>query len=240
MANREKLCRIGFVTNGMLLSSKLVDNIVEMGVDWVDVSLDCIGKVHDDIRVGSNFNQIKQNILYLMRKRGGNCKPEVNISFTETQWQTPEEREAFVKYWLGKVDIVRRGVCFDSNARAIDASYFTDAESEMVTLPACVSPCFSMGVLWDGRVAACCADISGQTILGNVCEQSLKEIWKDQKIKKLRYDLLRGKPQEPLCKTCNAWRTIFRWKTVPHNNYYVTYTGYHKLCHQTESVPQNR
>jgi radical SAM protein with 4Fe4S-binding SPASM domain len=63
----------------------------------------------------------------------------------------------------------------------------------------------SMAIYWDGRVASCCADFSGDQVIGDVKTQSLREIWNGQGLVKLRKMQVEGRYKDaPLCSGCDA------------------------------------
>ena len=43
-----------------------------------------------------------------------------------------------------------------------------------------------ISILWNGDVVACCMNYDGKYILGNVKEESLKDIWNNEKMRLLR------------------------------------------------------
>lgn len=56
----------------------------------------------------------------------------------------------------------------------------------------------SMGVLWDGRVVPCCADIAGIHVMGDAKNSPLKDIWNSQTYQALR--------RIGHCANCEAYR----------------------------------
>jgi radical SAM protein with 4Fe4S-binding SPASM domain len=50
----------------------------------------------------------------------------------------------------------------------------------------CAMPYWLVSVLWDGTVVACCQDYDGAASFGNLREQSLKEIWEGDKLRRFR------------------------------------------------------
>jgi len=65
----------------------------------------------------------------------------------------------------------------------------------------CRMPFRRLAIFADGRVAPCCSLYSNNVIVGNINEQSLKEIWDGEKINTLREELLSNNPRA-ICKTC--------------------------------------
>jgi len=75
---------MGFNTNGTLLTRERAERLVELGVDWLHVSLDAATPaVYEDIRHRSSFELVRTNIAGLvevMRERGV-TKPELELVF---------------------------------------------------------------------------------------------------------------------------------------------------------------
>lgn len=232
LAQRSKLRAVGFVTNGTLLSDKVQQKLVNLQVDWVTVSLDGLGKVNDEIRIGSRYDQIEENINSLLEKRGTKTKPNVGLSLTDVG-QARNEIDEFVKAWVDKVDYIRVGVCQDNRNVIIDRTYFNGLELE--TNKMCVSPFGSMAIFWNGDVAPCCTDINGKQILGNVSKQSLLSLWSGYNFKQMRYDMATHREHNHiLCGTCELWQTSFKPRTVNHAGHIIQYESMWKF-HKKQS-----
>jgi radical SAM protein with 4Fe4S-binding SPASM domain len=227
MARRSMLRRVGFVTNGTLLSEKVQQKVVDLQVDWVTVSLDGLGKVNDAIRIGSKYEVIQANIEGLLEKRGLKEKPNISLSLTDVG-QPRKEIEEFVNAWVGKVDQIRVGLCQDKNNVIIDKSYFDGLQIQHHSM--CVSPFVSIVVFWNGDVAPCCTDINGVQILGNIQDQSLQSVWKSYTFRKMRYDMATHHEQDyPLCSTCELWQTSIKAQPEVHQNFTIYYESMWKF-----------
>ncbi len=71
-------------------------------------------------------------------------------------------------------------------------------------------PCYHLwlapGINWDGEVVICCDDVDRKTVLGNVKNTSLHEIWAGEALKKYRQYHLNGEYEKiPICKNCDVW-----------------------------------
>jgi hypothetical protein len=66
-----------------------------------------------------------------------------------------------------------------------------------------------MAIFWNGDVVACCSNIAGQDLLGNVADKGILDVWKGAGYRKLRYELLTGNPKG-LCSSCNTWKIGFK------------------------------
>jgi radical SAM protein with 4Fe4S-binding SPASM domain len=63
----------------------------------------------------------------------------------------------------------------------------------------------SLAIYWDGRVASCCADFSGDQLIGDVKKQSLRDIWNGEGMVRLRTLQVEGRYKDaPLCSGCDA------------------------------------
>ena len=68
----------------------------------------------------------------------------------------------------------------------------------------CPYPWSSMNIASNGEVVACCRDLEHKTVLGNVFEASLTDIWNDKAYQKLRRDLLDRSPDKnAACAACD-------------------------------------
>ena len=75
---------MGFNTNGTLLTREKAERLVDLGVDWLHVSLDgATAPTYEDVRRRSHFELVRRNVAGLMeavRERGAG-KPEVELVF---------------------------------------------------------------------------------------------------------------------------------------------------------------
>jgi len=55
---------------------------------------------------------------------------------------------------------------------------------------------------WDGEVAICCFDKDVEHRIGNIKDSCLSEIWKNDKIRKIRDQILKDRKSIPICRNC--------------------------------------
>ncbi len=61
-----------------------------------------------------------------------------------------------------------------------------------------------MVVDWNGDVVLCCDDWNHSTILGNLKNQTIEEIWNGEKLRAIRQAHIKGEfYRVPLCAGCN-------------------------------------
>lgn len=79
-AKKEKI-RIGFTTNGLLLTKKNINKILDSKCDWLNISIDgATQETYQKIRQGSDFELVINNVKELMKSKRDN-KIEVSIWF---------------------------------------------------------------------------------------------------------------------------------------------------------------
>ena len=68
----------------------------------------------------------------------------------------------------------------------------------------CPYPWYTMFIAHNGDAVACCRDLEHQTVLGNVFEQGVREIWNGEKYQALRQDLIDEHPErQAACDGCD-------------------------------------
>lgn len=91
--------------------------------------------------------------------------------------------------------------CF--NNRAGNAAF--DADLAKVQHNCCNIPFYKIAVDVNGDVYQCCSDWKRECIMGNVMQESILNIWHNDKYEKLRKSLVHGKRHEcKLCARCSA------------------------------------
>ncbi|MHC4756879.1 MAG: radical SAM protein [Planctomycetota bacterium] len=74
-------CETGILTNGLLLTESKAAKLIEADVDWICVSMDgATRELYEQIRIGSNFDRVAENVGNLSRLRVGKI-PKLMINF---------------------------------------------------------------------------------------------------------------------------------------------------------------
>lgn len=64
-------------------------------------------------------------------------------------------------------------------------------------------------ITWDGLVAPCCFDKDAQHRMGDLKQQTFKEIWKNKAYKNFRSAILRGRKNIDICSNCSEGTTVW-------------------------------
>jgi pyruvate-formate lyase-activating enzyme len=187
-------------TNGLTLTDDLARSFVDLRVDSIMFSLDAVTKeTLQKVRGVNRLEKIESNVFRLMRVRGDAEYPRVGVSFT-IQEENRHELEAFVKRWIGIVDVVRTCPVFDTQEGTFTQ---VDAPADRRPCPAIYK---TMPVHNDGTVRLCCLDGFRTTAMGDVFKDGVKAVWHGEAFAKARYYHETAQwDKVPFCKPCNGW-----------------------------------
>lgn len=200
-ARRKGILDIRMHTNGALLSENISKKLLEAGLTFIQISLDANSKeVYEKIRVGGDFKTVKKNCLNFIKLKNSRrlSYPIVKVSFIRMEDNKKEIKE-FIEFWKNKVNYIsiQENIDFKNllqeNKRAINSNFV------------CPQLFQRLVVQWDGTVTPCCVDANNTLKLGNIKENSLKEIWNSKKLKAIReLHLSFNYHKIPVCSVCYA------------------------------------
>jgi radical SAM protein with 4Fe4S-binding SPASM domain len=192
---------VNLITNGLALNEARSAQLVQAGLDVLEVSIDAVtAQTYAAVRgVEKNLGRVEQNVMDYIRQRDvlhGHTYVCVSII---NQPKAKPELNAFVEKWTPIVDDVIVRPFHDFMGYA--------ADREQIVLP----PRHPCRCLWsrfnvnsEGLVSVCFNDWHNQTIIGNMNDSTIAEIWKNDVYAKLRESHLQGTPKG-ICATCNDW-----------------------------------
>ena len=191
---------LNVTTNGSRLTRDITEKILEENLlDSLIVSIDGGDKqTFEKIRLGLDYDQVRSNVLYLIRRRNqlGKKKPHVSIAMVTTP-ENKDSREKLKGAWR-EADQVRLSMFFNWAGQIPKETTFSGKQNF------CERLFHYMTILADGKVALCCFDSEGEHLLGDANTTPLVEIWKSQKFVRLRQFLFERQFQElPLCAKCD-------------------------------------
>ena len=186
--------------------------MIDADLDSITISFDGYSKeVYEKIRKGLKFDVTKKNILNLlkMRKKLNKKNPKINLVLVELE-ENKREIKSFYREWKNKVDSINiinmRNWANKIEKKGTKESFHFNYN---VKRKPCALIWQKMVVDWNGDAVLCCDDWDHSTVLGNLKKQSIEEIWKGEKLRKIREAHVRGNFKEiPLCAKCNK-KTIW-------------------------------
>jgi radical SAM protein with 4Fe4S-binding SPASM domain len=64
-------------------------------------------------------------------------------------------------------------------------------------------------ITWDGKVVPCCFDKDAQYVMGDLRQQSFREIWNGSTYLKFRSSLLKSRNEIEICKNCTEGTKVW-------------------------------
>lgn len=191
---KESFSPLHITTNGQLIMKSDMEALVGMGLDSITFSMQGATKEgYEQMRVNSDYEKLKENILQLVKIRGDKEKPFIQVSSTMT-FETKDEIGKFQDYWEKIVDAVSIG-----KTQPLEHN-----KAEYVYYRPCTEVWHKLTVKWDGQVSACCNDTDNMLVVGAVRQNSLYDIWnKNPILDAIRKLLINNKFRSlSLCKNC--------------------------------------
>ncbi len=206
------------VTNGELLDGKLMKELTDSGLDLITISLNATNKeTYQKTMHNLNWEKVQKNIKEI---------EELDLSKTNIfvrlirQKDNYQEVKAFKKYWKKRgFNVLIYGVNNRSGAvkkfeQLLEPfNWFERIKRKILSklskkiFPICPYS-FSMGnILSNGDMPLCVNDWHNREIIGNVRNQTIKEIYNSPKVNKLRKMMCQGRYDEIApCKNCSLWK----------------------------------
>lgn len=188
LGRKENIFEKKFITNATKLNEELAETLLKNNINIIQISADhYLKKDYEELRLRSNFEQIVKNVdnLFLTRKnRYPNSISEIRVSGVDSRKNL--DRLAFKKFWIKRSDHVSAGFPVERWN-----TYLNSPHPELNT--PCQQLWDRMYVWFDGKTNPCDADYKSYLSYGNVNDNSIKNIWNSDIIKKLREDHLNQK-----------------------------------------------
>ena len=200
LSKQENIFEIKINTNASFLNEKQCHTILKNNVTQVVISADHYQKEeYERLRLGANFEKIIHNVdlLYSIRtKHYPNSITEIRISGIDNERNL--DRKKFHDFWIKRSDHVAAGYPMER------WNTYENAPHQDLNDP-CELLWDRMYIWFDGKVNPCDADYKSYLSYGNVKDATVKEIWADEKLKKLRDQHLSNNRNKVVpCDRCGA------------------------------------
>ena len=200
-----------FTSNATLLNEENTTEILRSNLDSITFSVDgATPATYEKIRKNAKYNITVENIKRFHKMRGemGLKKPRIVLNTLLTR-ETANEILQFFKQWSSIADYInvipvgRYGNVSDLSA--IDRRGLKNEKRPSH------HPFDRLMIFWNGDVTVCCGDINGELTIGNILEDRIETLWKNEKMKRLRrMHLARNFDEIPICDNCDGTnRTLF-------------------------------
>ncbi len=205
-------------TNAHFLSNDIARSTVESGLDRLIISIDGITQeVYENYRVGGQLEKVKQGVKNVVewKKKLNSSTPHLVFQFLvvkPNQHQIKEVKQLAKELGVNEVKFKTAQVYqYEKGNPLIPTiekySRYQQLDNGNFTLKNKFSnECWRMWsscvITWDGKVVPCCFDKDASHQLGQVGEQSLKQIWKGASYHQFRSAILRSRKEIDICTNC--------------------------------------
>lgn len=225
---RIKYCRsfssikdISFTTNGISFASINLKQLLISGVNTITVSMGGFDREsYKKLFRVDCFDEVYKNTIRLCEINKSLGKPvKILISLRTYKSINQVIKEPAYKKIHQLVDVIDYQYNFDSWSGKIKQSdlfgFMKLRELEPKHGPCSMFYADGSTVLWNGDVTVCgCRDLNGDSdlILGNIMETSLIELWKGEKMEKLRQNFWVGEMPD-ICRDCSHYYSVKNLRT---------------------------
>jgi len=207
-------------TNGHYLSEENSDRIVRSGLSKLIISVDGVDQeTYSVYRVNGNLNTVKEGLKNLKdakERYKSSLKTEIQFlvnRFNENQIPQIKElaKSVYANLSLKSMQITDKsdiGSWLPADNRfkryeIKDGSYVLKSSMS----DRCARLWFNPVITWDGKVLPCCFDKNAEYIMGDLNQDSFREIWDGPKYRVFRKSILTGRHTIEICRNCTSGLT---------------------------------
>jgi radical SAM protein with 4Fe4S-binding SPASM domain len=196
---KNKFINLKLNTNASLLNEKNINMILSSGVKTVVFSVDAADKVlYEKLRVNGKFEKVIKNIkLFNDIKKNDFPNSALITRVSGVKFQEDQKIQDMNDFWGGLVDHV-------AFVNYIPWENVYDSKKTNID-EACTDLWRRMFIWWDGTVNPCDVDYKSLLNVGNIKNDTIKNIWNGEKYQKLRNDHLSyNRKNISPCFNCNV------------------------------------
>jgi len=189
-------------TNASLLTAKTARAIIGSNLDRLNISFHGISKeTYERSMQGLRYEQVLSNINTFLETKSmmGADRPAVAVTMVKTTLIEPEIQR-IRQYWDDKGVEVHIQPLENRTARSITEKGLNTGTWHPHRW--CKRLFTQAYILHSGDMVLCCADWEQTTILGNVRNMSIEEVWNGEKARAVRQRFLSGDTEGLPCHSC--------------------------------------
>lgn len=194
-------------TNASFLKNdETCDRVIESGLDRMNVSFHGISKeTYEKSMGGLTYEESLANIERIQERKRvlGIDTPQIKITMVNSGI-VKDELARIPEFWKARgCGVNIRPLTDRANSRVHDLGV---NPQNWEPFSWCKRLMEQMYILWNGDAVMCCNDWHRTTVMGNVRDKSLREVWNSDYYNKLRGKFFKGDVGDMLCGTCHMIR----------------------------------
>ncbi len=194
--HKDTVKSISTVTNGSLLTNKILDKLAEYERFNLTISVNATER----IRYREVHNRDLWEHIYSLLSNWQGCRERLRVSFV-LDANSIEDGRTFQKFWRNLGYSIRFVPIFARVDTMKVNSYVHPLDNNYGH---CHYPVDTLNVLADGSVILCCHDWQHSQQFGNLNNRTISEIWNSAELTSLRRDAIEGTLRNNgMCRNCD-------------------------------------
>ena len=205
-------------TNGHFLDAENVEKIIKSDLSHIIISLDGLDQAtYETYRVQGNLQTVIEGISRLVeaKKAAKSASPFIELQFLvmrHNEHQVKQVKEFAKQSGVDKLSLKTAQVYNFKKGSAIiptvkgKSRYKQMPDGSWVIAKKMRNRCrriwSSIVVTWDGKVVPCCYDKNADHETGNLLDESLSTLWKNQLYSSFRKQVLSNRNGVDICRNC--------------------------------------
>ncbi len=204
-------------TNGHFLDWDSSQKIVKSGLYKLIISLDGIDqKSYSVYRINGNFSTVLEGIINITeakKKFKSALKTEIQFLVNRlNEHQIPEAKELAKRFdmnlRLKSMQVINKEKTGFWLPEKIRFRRYNRKNGEYViesSLPdRCARLWFNPVITWDGKVVPCCFDKDAEHVMGDINNETFRQIWRGEKYMIFRKSILSDRNRVLICRNCTS------------------------------------
>jgi len=212
-------------TNAHYLNDENARKTVESGLDRLIISIDGTTQdVYEQYRIGGNLNKVLEGTKNILqwKKQLKSSTPHVIFQFLvvkPNQHQIDDVKKLAKELGVGEVRFKTAQIYdYEHGSNLIPeidkySRYKKNADNTYSIKNNLLNHCWKMWhscvITWDGRVVPCCFDKDAHYVMGELKQESFKQIWNSDAYLAFRASLLRSRSEIEMCKNCTEGTKVW-------------------------------
>jgi radical SAM protein with 4Fe4S-binding SPASM domain len=175
-AKEKGIKEVSFLTNGYKLNGSLTKELIKAGLDYITVSVDGLEKDYNNLRKPLIFEETTEKLrnFYQLKNKIGNGYPLIKI---QGIWSyIKNETEVFYRHFKDITDKINFNPEHDYSLRNVPQ------KNDLI----CQFPWQRITITWNGEIPLCIADWNIETNIGNLNNNTIKDVWHGEAMNEYR------------------------------------------------------
>jgi radical SAM protein with 4Fe4S-binding SPASM domain len=212
-------------TNAHYLNDENAKRTVESGLDRLIISIDGTSQeTYSSYRIGGELEKVIEGTKNIIKwkKKLKSSTPHTIFQFLvvkPNEHQIPEIQKLGKELGIDEValktaqiydyedgsDLIPENSEYSRYVKGMDGKYSISNP----LLNHCWKLWHSCVITWDGKVVPCCFDKDAEYVMGDLKEQSFKEIWYGKQYEEFRSSIIRSRSEIEMCKNCTEGTKVW-------------------------------